>query len=43
MAGVVVLKSAGMEKYMNENVSGVFVPDDIIRKDGCNIEPGSEE
>jgi 5,10-methylenetetrahydrofolate reductase len=32
MAGVVVLKSAGMAKYMNENVAGVFVPDDMIEE-----------
>jgi methylenetetrahydrofolate reductase (NADPH) len=32
MAGIVVLKSAGMAKYMNENVAGVFVPDDIIKE-----------
>jgi 5,10-methylenetetrahydrofolate reductase len=30
MAGIVVLKSAGMAKYMNQNVAGVFVPDDMI-------------
>jgi 5,10-methylenetetrahydrofolate reductase len=32
MAGIVVLKSAGMAKYMNKNVAGVFVPDDIIKE-----------
>jgi methylenetetrahydrofolate reductase (NADPH) len=32
MAGIVVLKSAGMAKYMNQNVAGVFVPDDIIKE-----------
>jgi 5,10-methylenetetrahydrofolate reductase len=32
MAGIVPLKSAGMAKYMNENVAGVFVPDDIIKR-----------
>jgi methylenetetrahydrofolate reductase (NADPH) len=32
MAGIVVLKSAGMAKYMNEHVAGVFVPDDIIKE-----------
>lgn len=32
MAGIVVLKSAGMAKYMNENVAGVFVPDDTIKE-----------
>jgi len=32
LAGMVVLKSAGMAKFMNENVAGVFVPDDIIKE-----------
>ncbi len=30
MLGIVMLKSAGMAKYMNENVAGVFVPDSLI-------------
>jgi len=30
MAGIVLLKSAGMAKFMNENVAGIFVPDDLI-------------
>ncbi|MCX5656853.1 MAG: methylenetetrahydrofolate reductase, partial [Candidatus Omnitrophica bacterium] len=29
-AGIVLLKSAGMAKYMNENVSGVTVPQELI-------------
>jgi len=32
LAGIVLLKSAGMAKYMNKNVAGVFVPDDLIRE-----------
>jgi 5,10-methylenetetrahydrofolate reductase len=32
LAGIVLLKSAGMAKYMNKNVSGVFVPDDLIKE-----------
>jgi methylenetetrahydrofolate reductase (NADPH) len=32
MAGIVVLKSAGMAKYMNQNVAGVFVPDEMIEE-----------
>ncbi|MFH1406551.1 MAG: methylenetetrahydrofolate reductase [Candidatus Omnitrophota bacterium] len=32
MAGIVLLKSAGMAKYMNKNVSGVHVPDDLIKE-----------
>ncbi|MCX5680625.1 MAG: methylenetetrahydrofolate reductase [Candidatus Omnitrophica bacterium] len=31
-AGIVLLKSAGMARYMNKNVAGVFVPDDIIKE-----------
>jgi len=30
LAGIVLLKSAGMAKFMNENVAGVFVPDSLI-------------
>ncbi len=32
IAGIVLLKSAGMAKYMNKNVSGVFVPDNLIKE-----------
>jgi methylenetetrahydrofolate reductase (NADPH) len=32
LAGVIPLKNAGMAKYMNKSVSGVFVPDDLIQK-----------
>ena len=32
IAGIVLLKSAGMAKYMNKNVAGVFVPDDLIQE-----------
>ena len=32
MAGIVLLKSAGMARYMNKNVAGVFVPDDLIKE-----------
>jgi len=32
IAGVVLLKSAGMARYMNENVAGVFVPDNLIKE-----------
>jgi len=32
MVGIVLLKSAGMAKYMNKNVSGVFVPDSLIKE-----------
>lgn len=30
--GIVLLKSAGMAKYMNENVAGVTVPDELINE-----------
>jgi methylenetetrahydrofolate reductase (NADPH) len=30
LAGIIPLKSAGMARYMNKNVSGVFVPEDMI-------------
>ena len=30
MAGIVLLKSPAMAKFMNENVAGVYVPDEII-------------
>ena len=30
MAGIIFLKSAGAARYMNKNVAGVFVPDDMI-------------
>lgn len=31
MVGIVLLKSAGMARFMNANVSGVFVPDELIK------------
>jgi len=32
MAGIIPLRNAGMAKYMNANVAGVHVPDDLIQK-----------
>ncbi|MFH1957812.1 MAG: methylenetetrahydrofolate reductase [bacterium] len=32
MAGIVLLKSAGMAKFMNKNVAGVHVPDKLIEE-----------
>ncbi|MDD5254852.1 MAG: methylenetetrahydrofolate reductase [Candidatus Omnitrophica bacterium] len=32
LAGIVLLKSAGMAKFMNKNVAGVFVPDALIKE-----------
>jgi len=34
LVGIVLLKSAGMTKYMNENVPGVNVPESIIKEMG---------
>ncbi len=32
LAGIIPLKSAGMARFMNKNVAGVFVPDELIDK-----------
>ena len=32
LAGIVLLKSAGMARYMNKNVAGVFVPEELIER-----------
>ena len=32
MAGIVLLKSPGMAKFMNANVAGIYVPDEIINE-----------
>ncbi|MFH1923145.1 MAG: methylenetetrahydrofolate reductase [Planctomycetota bacterium] len=32
MAGIVLLVSAGMAKYMNKNVPGIFVPDALVNE-----------
>ncbi|MDI6733192.1 MAG: methylenetetrahydrofolate reductase [Planctomycetota bacterium] len=32
LAGIIILKSVGMAKFMNENVAGVFVPDNLIKE-----------
>jgi 5,10-methylenetetrahydrofolate reductase len=32
IAGIVILKSAAMARYMNENVAGISVPESIIRE-----------
>ena len=37
LAGIVLLKSAGMARYMNKNIAGVFVPEDITKEmEGAN-------
>ncbi len=32
MAGIIPMKSAGMARYMRDNVSGVSVPDDLVKR-----------
>ena len=32
LAGIILLKSAGMARFMNRNVAGVHVPDDLIEE-----------
>lgn len=32
MGGIILLKSAGMARFMNKNVAGVFVPDPLIKE-----------
>jgi 5,10-methylenetetrahydrofolate reductase len=32
LAGVIPLKNAGMARFMNKNVAGVFVPDELINR-----------
>jgi len=32
LAGITILKSVGMARFMNENVAGVFVPDNLIEE-----------
>jgi len=32
LAGIIPLKSAGMARFMNKNVAGVFVPEELINK-----------
>jgi 5,10-methylenetetrahydrofolate reductase len=32
LAGITILKSVGMAKYMNENVAGVYVPEHLIEE-----------
>jgi methylenetetrahydrofolate reductase (NADPH) len=32
LGGIILLKSAGMARFMNKNVAGVFVPDPFIKE-----------
>jgi methylenetetrahydrofolate reductase (NADPH) len=42
MAGIIPLKAAGMAKYMNENVPGIAVPQDMIDKLAAEAAKGKE-
>ncbi len=38
LAGIVLLKSAGMARFMNKNIAGVFVPEELIKEmEGASI------
>ncbi len=43
MAGIIPLKSAGMAKYMNENVPGIDVPQDMINRLEAAAAEGKEK
>ncbi len=43
MAGIVVLKSAGMARFMNNNVAGVYVPDNLIKEISVEKEKRAEK
>ncbi len=42
LAGVTPLKSAGMARYMNKNVSGITIPDELIDRMAKSQKPGEE-
>lgn len=39
IAGIVILKSAEMAKYMNENIAGITIPDSLIAEMGQTAKP----
>ena len=43
MAGIIPLKAAGMAKYMNENVPGIAVPQDMIDRLSAAAAEGKEK
>lgn len=43
MAGIIPLKSAGMARYMNENVPGIAVPQDMIDRLAAAAAEGKEK
>jgi len=42
LPGIIVPRSAGMLRYMNANVPGVEVPDDLIKRMASASDPGAE-
>ena len=42
MAGIIPLKAAGMARYMNENVPGIAVPDEMIERLSAAAAEGKE-
>ena len=41
IAGIILIKSADMARFMNKNVAGIFVPDDLIKEiDGATDKQG---
>ena len=42
LPGIIVPRSAGMLKYMNANVPGIEVPDDLIKRMASAADPGAE-
>ena len=43
MAGIIPLKAAGMARYMNENVPGIAVPQDMIDRLAAAAAEGKEK
>ena len=43
MAGIIPLKAAGMARYMNENIPGIDVPQDMIDRLAAAAEEGKEK
>ncbi len=43
MAGIIPLKNAGMARYMNANVAGVHVPDELIEKMAAAVKEDREK
>jgi 5,10-methylenetetrahydrofolate reductase len=39
LVGIILLKSAGMARFMNSNVAGVNVPDELVQEIGSAVKP----